>query len=127
MCYTMLSTYNNSKAAIRELVDSLLGGTVLNYVGHRACIRKASQTAIQTKMSVDLAEVFKRHEQAGGQDRNRLHMATRNGACLSAVPHRLNGMEFSREKLCDNLRLRYGLMPQDIPVTCDCCGKRFLI
>ena len=27
----------------------------------------------------------------------------------------------------NNLRLRYGLMPQDIPATCDCCGKKFLI
>ena len=30
------SAYNTSKAASRELVDSLLGGSVLNYVGHRA-------------------------------------------------------------------------------------------
>ena len=37
------SVYNTSKEAIRELVDSLLGGSVLNYVGHRACVRKASQ------------------------------------------------------------------------------------
>ena len=39
------SDYNTSKAVIRELVDSLLGGSALNYVGHRACVRKASQTA----------------------------------------------------------------------------------
>ena len=51
--------YNNSKAARGELVDSLLGGSVLNYVGHRACVRKASQTARRTKMSVELAEVFR--------------------------------------------------------------------
>ena len=37
--------YSTSKAASRELVDSLLGGSVLNYVGHRACVRKAIQTA----------------------------------------------------------------------------------
>ena len=30
------SAYNNSKSASRDLVDSLLGGSVLNYVGHRA-------------------------------------------------------------------------------------------
>ena len=35
------SAYNTSKAASRELVDSLIGGSVLNYVGHRACVRKA--------------------------------------------------------------------------------------
>ena len=51
----------------------------------------------------------------------------RNGAWLSAVPHRLNGAELSREELRDNLRLRYGLMLQDIPVTCDGCGKKFSV
>ena len=50
--------YNTSKAASRELVDSLLGGYILNYVGHRACVRKASQTARLRKRSVELAKIF---------------------------------------------------------------------
>ena len=58
---------------------------------------------------------------------NRLRMETRNGACLSAVPHRINGTELSQEEFGDNLCLRYGLMPQDIPAACNGCGKRFLI
>ena len=36
------SAYNTSKSAIEELVDSLLGGSAFNYVGHRACVRRAS-------------------------------------------------------------------------------------
>ena len=121
------SAYNTSKAASRELVDSLLGGSVLNYIGHRSCVRKAIQLARLSKRIADLSELFKRQEQAGRQEKNRLHRATRNGAWLSAVPHHLNGTEFSREEFRDNLRLRYGLMPQDIPSTCDGCGKRFSI
>ena len=58
------SAYNTSKAASRELLDSLLGGSVLNYVGHSSCVRRASQTARRTKMSVELAEVFRRQGQA---------------------------------------------------------------
>ena len=54
------SAYNTSKAASRELVDSLLGGSVLNYVGHRACIRKAIQLARLSKRIVELSEIFKR-------------------------------------------------------------------
>ena len=46
---------------------------------------------------------------------------------LSSVPHRLNGTELSREKFQDNLRLRYGLIPQDIPATCDGSCKKFSI
>ena len=62
-----------------------------------------------------------------GQDRNRLHRATRNGAWLSTVTHRINGKELSWEKFQDNLRLRYGLILQDIPTTRDGCGKKFSI
>ena len=119
--------YNTSKAVIRELLDYLLGGTVLNYVGHRAYVRKESLATRRAKMHVELGEVARQKELAGGQERNRLHRATRNGACLSVVPHRLNGTELSQEEFQDNLCLRYGLMPQDIPATCYGCGKKFLI
>ena len=121
------SDYNTSKAASRELVDSLIGGSVLNYLGNKACLRKASQMAQLSKRSVELAKIFKRQEQAGGQEKNRLHRAMRNGAWLSNVPHGLNGTELSLEEFRDILRLRYGLMSQDIPATCDGCGNNFLI
>ena len=50
-----------------------------------------------------------------------------NGAWLSALPHRLTGKELYWKEFWDNLCLRYGLMPQDIPTTCDGCGKQFSI
>ena len=76
---------------------------------------------------MEFMEPSRRKYLADGQERNRLHRATRNGAWLSAVPHRLNGTEFSWNKFRDNLRLRYGMIPQDIPETCGGCGKKFLI
>ena len=48
------SAYNTSKVTSRELVDSLLGGSVLNYVGHRACVHKASLAERCAKMHVEL-------------------------------------------------------------------------
>ena len=36
------SAYNTSKADSRELVDSLLGGSALNYVGHRELLHGES-------------------------------------------------------------------------------------
>ena len=113
--------------ASRGLLDSLLGGSVLNYVGHRACVGMASQSARLSKRKAELSDLFEQQEQAGRQEKNRLHRETRNGAWLSAVPHRLNGTELSWEKIRDNLRLRYGLMPQGIPATCDGCGKKLSI
>ena len=78
-------------------------------------------------MHVDLEYLARQKDLAGGQERNRLHRETRNGAWLSAAPHRLNGTELSWEEFRDNLRLRYGLMPQNIPTTCDGCGKKLSI
>ena len=109
------------------LVYYLLGGSLLNYVGHRACLRKASLAARRIKTHVELVEVARQKELTVGQERNRLHWATKNGACLSAAPHHLIGTDLSREKFWDNLCLKYGLMLQDIPATCDVCGKKFSI
>ena len=46
---------------------------------------------------------------------------------ISTIPHYLNGTELSCEEFWDNVHLRYGLMPQDIPAICNGCGKKFLI
>ena len=87
------SAYNTSKAASRELVDSLLGGSTLNYVGYRACIRGESSAARKERKHVELAELAIQKDLVGGQERNGLHRATINGAWISAAPHRLNGKD----------------------------------
>ena len=82
--------YNTSKADSGELVDYILGGSTLNYVGHRACVCKASLAARQAKMHIKLVELVRRKELAGDQERNRLYSATSNRAWLISLPHRLN-------------------------------------
>ena len=56
--------------------------------------RLSAESAYNTSKA---ASIFKRQEQAGGQEKKRLHRETRNGAWLSAVPHCLNGTELSQE------------------------------
>ena len=116
------SAYNTSKAASGELVDSLLGGFTLNYKIHMACIRWAIMAARQEKKHAELAELAGQKKLSGGRERNHLHRATMNGAWLSAVPHRRNGTELSWEEFRVNICLKYGLMPQDIPATCNGFG-----
>ena len=123
----MESVYNASKSACGGLVGSLLGGINLNYVGHRSCICRESVVVIKDRDYLEMSEMARLKELVGGQYRQRLHGETINGVWISAIPHRLNITELSREEFWDNLRLRYGLMPQDIPTTCDGCGKKFLI
>ena len=64
-----------------------------------------------------MAELSGRKELTGVQERQRLHRATSNGGWISSITHLLNGAEIYWEEFRDNLRLRYGMMPQDIPAT----------
>ena len=58
------SLYNTSKADSRELVDSLLGVTALNYVGHRVCVHGASSGERIERKHVEMAELDRRKELA---------------------------------------------------------------
>ena len=111
----MNSAYNTSKAASGKLVDSLLGGSALNYIVHRACLRGESSAARRERKHAEMGDLVRRKELVGGQERNRLQMVTRNEEWLIAVLHCLNGTELYQEEFRDNICLRYGLMPQDIP------------
>ena len=73
---------------------------------------------------VDLA---RQKNLVGFQERHLTNMATKDGAWLDSIPRRLNGAELSQEELWDIICLRYGLMDQYIPTTCDGCGKKLLI
>ena len=43
----------------------------------------------------DMEDLDRQKDLTGVQERQRLHRATSNGTCLSAVPHHLNGTELS--------------------------------
>ena len=105
------SAYNTSKSASTEPVDSLLGGSTLNYVGHRACVRREVAGVRKGRKNVEFTELDIQKDIAGCQESNRLHRATHNGAFLSALYCRLNGRDLSQEEFRDDLCLIYGLMP----------------
>ena len=92
-----------------------------------ACVYRASAGTRKERKYTEMSEIGRQKELVGGQESNRLCRATRNRAWLSSILHCLNGIEMSWEESRDNLCLRYGLMPQDILVTYDGCGKKFLI
>ena len=72
-------------------MGSLLGGTVLNYVGHRACVYGDGTGARKERKYVEMAELDKQNDLAGVQEKDRLHRATRNWAWLSNIINCRNG------------------------------------
>ena len=74
----MESVYNIYKSTIGELLGYLLGGTSINYIGHRACVCGASVGAHKEQNYLYMAELARQKDLAGGQERNHLHRSTRN-------------------------------------------------
>ena len=52
-------------------------------------------------MHVELGDLARQKDLAGGQERNRLHRATINEVWISAVTNRLNGTDLSWEEFQD--------------------------
>ena len=44
-------------AASGEVIDSILGDYALNYIGHKACIRRTSKGTRKEREHVELAEL----------------------------------------------------------------------
>ena len=51
------SAYNTFNADSGELVEYLLGVSALNYIYHRACVRKSSLAARREKIHVKIGEL----------------------------------------------------------------------
>jgi hypothetical protein len=49
------------------------------------------------------------------------------GAWLSIVPSTVKGTELSAQEFQDAILMRYGLVPPDLPLTCDGCNAPFTL
>ena len=65
--FSVESVYNTSKADSDEMVESLLGGSAINYVDHKACIHRISAGAKKKRNHVELKELARQKELAGSQ------------------------------------------------------------
>ena len=69
----------------------------------------------------------RRKELADRTELNRLLKPTDNGAWLTAIPQRHNGMKLSREEFQDNLLIQYSIVPFNLSNDCDGCVKKFWV
>ena len=92
------SASNTSKASIKVLVGSLLGGTNLNYVAHKGFIHKASADGWKRWGIAEKAVLSRWKELADRAGVNHLRKEMENMALLTAIPHCLNVTELSWEE-----------------------------
>ena len=119
--------YNILKGAIEVLVSSLLGGTDLNYVLHKGCIHRASADRRNQRKISEKAALTRRKNLVDRAGMNHLQWATEIWQWITATPYRLNGPELSWEEFKDNLILLYGIVPLNLLVYYDGCGKKLLV
>ena len=74
-----------------------------------------------------MAELQIQKQLTVGQGGQQIRRVTSNGECISDVPYCLNGTELYWEEFWNNLCLRYRLILQNIPATCNDCGKKLLV
>ena len=89
------SAYNTSKAASGELVYSLLGSSAFKYVGHRACVRWASLAARIERKHVEMVDLDRQKDLAGGQMRIASIVQQGMGHVLVLYPTALTVRSFS--------------------------------
>jgi hypothetical protein len=54
-------------------------------------------------------------------------LASAMGLWLALIPDRLNGNSLSTEDFSDILRLRYNLLPLNMPQLCNGCGAQMIV
>ena len=110
-----------------HLVAELRGQVEFRMADNSACLREV-QTAvwwrIQQRAEAALAAKIAR---APVQGAHRLRWAKKTGAWLTVQPSIVNGTELGEQAWRDDLSLRYGLDPPDLPKYCDVCNAKFTI
>ena len=56
-----------------------------------------------------------------------MERACQTGLYLKVVPSHINGTVLSADEWRDNTRLRYNMLPLDMPQRCDGCGEKFTV
>jgi hypothetical protein len=119
--------YGVSKRAVEELVKSMVTGTRLSLAEHRSKVRVSSTWGRGEQICSEEAANTRRANELGLREKHRLQRACNSGIWLSVLPNRFNGTVLSAEEFRDNLRLRYNLLPLDLPEKCDGCGAGFSV
>jgi hypothetical protein len=93
----------------------------LNLEDHRECVVRWGQYGREERLKRERKFIDARGVDKPAVKRRDI-LAGAAGLWLSVIPDRLNGNSLSTEEFRDNLRLRYNLLPLDMPQLCDGCG-----
>ncbi len=119
---TAVHVHEMSLRAMSHLVTSRVDkDAYLNLEDHRECVVCWGQYGCTARLGHKQKFVDARGINKPAVKRQDI-LAGAAGLWLLVIPDRLNGNSLSAEEFRDNLRLRYNLLPLDMPQLCDGCG-----
>ena len=119
---TAVHVHETSLRATSHLVTSMVDkDAYLNLEDHHECLVRWGQYGREAHLKCKQKFVDARGIDKPAVKRRDI-LAGAAGIWLSVIPNRLNGNSLSAEEFRDNLRLRYNLLPLDMPQLCDGCG-----
>ena len=107
-------TQLTSLACIERLVESLIMGYALSTINHRECLRRSIRDGRGIKKEREEMQLDRENWSEINKGRLRLDRDTVSGAWLTVVPELLNGATLLSDKFRDNLRILFGLHPQEL-------------
>ena len=117
--------YNASQQATQLLVESMVQSKPFKLDPHRIQV-KSSATTFQSNRHHREMTFIKNYSNDDLMKRH-IHLASKSGMWLTALPRIINGTHMSSLEFRDALRIRYGLPPLNLATHCDGCNAPFTI
>jgi hypothetical protein len=124
---TAATNWSASTVICGHIISAIRGTTIYRSADHlsvlkdgKAELRKRSLACSEEKMVSILQRLS-----SGGESKT-IRRGQQIGAWLSIFPP-VNGMELSAQEFQDAISMRYGLVPPDLPLTCDRCDAPFTL
>ena len=124
--------YETSTLALSHLSAAIQGKTPFNLVDHDSVCTTTRSAYISRRKDLNeiaLSDLLDALPLTDGKAliRRTINRGRHTGIWLSTIPSNLNGNFLGEIEFQDAIRMRYGLLPLNLPELCDGCGKKFTL
>ncbi|KAL7477235.1 hypothetical protein ACHAW6_003052 [Cyclotella cf. meneghiniana] len=119
---TATSLYSTSVESTNMLTGTFIRNKPINVKAHRTCVRATDAKHWKTRRDGEVAFLMALMERSPAKVKKWMDRATVAGAWLSTILDRFSGTELTKDEWFDNVAIRYGRLPADLPDHCNSCG-----
>ncbi|KAL7474784.1 hypothetical protein ACHAW6_000750 [Cyclotella cf. meneghiniana] len=123
---TAASLYSTSVEAT-DMLGTLIQNKPINIKSHQNCVRAAGATHQKTQHDGKVAFHTALMELLLPKVKKRMKCATAAGAWFLTIPDSFSGTDLTKDEWLDNVAIRYGRCPTNLPYQCDGCGARLML